>query len=200
MLFDGADDFVSIAHNDAYLMDAGTVEFWFNADDLSGFQGLFSRDSEGFNAGDLSLMLMNNTLSASMQSSSQTYSLTTTVSANAWHHVAYSFGAEGMNLYLDGSLAGSDLSYSGGFDTSQPIILAAHNMYSTVHTHDDVRWNFGGKMSNVTLWDEQLSVSMINQRYLGVSNPEPSTYLILGSSLLIIAYQRRKRQRAGEIA
>ncbi|MCK5396218.1 MAG: DUF4347 domain-containing protein, partial [Gammaproteobacteria bacterium] len=49
--FDGVDDFAVIAKNDAYKLDDGSIQLWFNADDVSTQQGLISKDSSGFDNG-----------------------------------------------------------------------------------------------------------------------------------------------------
>ncbi|MCW5698867.1 MAG: hypothetical protein KIT00_03385, partial [Rhodospirillales bacterium] len=67
--FDGSNDVVLVPHDDAFLLDEGAVHLWFNADDLSGRQGLFSKDASGFGAGGhLSVYLQGDDLVVRLQS------------------------------------------------------------------------------------------------------------------------------------
>ena len=49
--FDGDDDYIEIPHANAYALDSGTFSCWFKADTTSGRQGLFSKDSTGYDTG-----------------------------------------------------------------------------------------------------------------------------------------------------
>ena len=49
--FDGQNDYEELDHSDAFLLDNGTVMFWFMTDDLTGIRGLFSKDSSGYDTG-----------------------------------------------------------------------------------------------------------------------------------------------------
>ncbi len=115
-------DYIEIAHVDAYLLDEGTVQLWFNADDLAQTQTLFSKDSSGLDTGGhLTIrVLTDGSIESRLQSTSAdnfVYSGAGSVTAGNWHHIAFTFGFGGMQLYLDGNRVDTN-PYPGGLGTT----------------------------------------------------------------------------------
>ena len=81
MSFDGHNDFVEIPHNDNLLLDAGSVQLWFNADDVSSRQGLFSKDSTNFDdGGHLTIWVDDGKVVVRLQSDDESYYIESNVS------------------------------------------------------------------------------------------------------------------------
>jgi hypothetical protein len=140
--FDGINDYVSIAHNDAYLINEGTIQLWFKADNPVADQALFEKNVLGGGTGGHTKIYLDASghitafLEENIDGSNGTvYTIDGgLVSADEWHHVAFTFGSGGMQLYLDGALVGTN-PYTGGLgDNSGPgpgnfedIRLGAYN-------------------------------------------------------------------------
>lgn len=132
--YDGSSDYTTIPHDDAMLADNGTVMFWFRTSALTADQGLFSKDSANYDTGGhLNISLTGGKVHVSLESTTQSYLVESpVVAANKWRHVAFTWGVTGMNLYVDGQLVDSSLSYTGGLGTTsggagnyEPIVLGA---------------------------------------------------------------------------
>ena len=164
----GNNDYIEVAHDDAYLLDNGSIQLWFNADDLAQDQALFSKDSTGYDTGGhLNLMLTTSgRLNLRLQSANgdqELYSASGSVSAGQWHHVVVTFGDAGMQLYLDGSLVDSD-AYTGGLGTTsggsgnyEPIAIGANTYGSGDLTITPLVEFFDGRIDEVAIFGSQLS-------------------------------------------
>ena len=112
--FDGsAGATVEIAHDSGHVLNQGTFEVAFTADTVAGRRTLFSKDSADFNSGGhVTVYVENGDLIARLQSTSATFvvSADNVINAGQGHHAALTFGPDGLNLYLDGSLADQDSS------------------------------------------------------------------------------------------
>jgi len=172
---DGLDDYVEIAHSNDDLLDNGTLTLWFQAEDLDGRQALFSKDSSSFDTGGhLSVGLDGDTILVRLQSANTSEYIRSpagSVTADAWHHLALIWGAEGMKLYLDGSLAGTD-SYTGGLGWNsggrgnfEPITLGASQQNSGDRVTDSLTYFFAGSIKGVVIHDTALSAVSIVTLY-----------------------------------
>ncbi|MFH1431724.1 MAG: DUF2341 domain-containing protein, partial [archaeon] len=172
--FDGG-DFVEIPHSDDFLISDGTVEFWFKTDDPTKDQGLISKDSEGLDTG--------GHLTISIDPASYVYvrqqntvteyildSSTSTILADTWYHVAYTFGSDGMKLYIDGTEVDTD-SYTGGLTGNyEPIALGAKTVRSDNLIIYPLQSYLDGTIDEVRIYNYALSASEIQAIY-AVSNP-----------------------------
>jgi hypothetical protein len=167
--FDGNDDYIVMEHNDAYLINQGTITFWFKAEDLSGDQALFSKDSNGYDTGGhLTIFLNNSTLKARLQSTTTSYELSQSgISADTWYHVAVSFGSSGMKLIVNGTIVDTD-AYTGGLGTSssgvgnmEPIVIGAGSWGSGNQTATPVDSHFNGWMDDVRIYGDPLTTTQL---------------------------------------
>lgn len=181
--FDGSDDHVEVSHHNDFLLDEGSVSFWFNAEAMSGTQALISKDSNGYdNGGHLHVYLEGSTLKVRFQSTSQSYTIMSPsgLSADTWYHGVFTFGNDGMRLYLDGVEADND-AYTGGMATTsggtgnyEPMIFGAGTWSSGNLTKSSLNQHYEGKLDQVALFDEQLSASLVQAMYQSeASNEEP---------------------------
>jgi uncharacterized repeat protein (TIGR01451 family) len=116
-----ADDFVELPHAADYLLNNGTVEFWFRAPDVSTLQGLWSKDSAGLDTGGhLTIYLENGAVNVRLQhaSSGDHFVAMGSVSANTWHYTVFTFGSSGMKLQLNAGLPAINPFYTGGLGTT----------------------------------------------------------------------------------
>lgn len=172
--FNGSSGYVEIAHHDDYLVDNGAIAFWFYLDDLSGRQELFSKDSSGYDTGGhITIHANGDDVELRYQSTGTSYTLDSgsTLSAGTWHHAAFTFGADGMKLYVDGVLVDSD-SYTGGMGTSsggtgnfEPIALGANTWSSGNFTVSPLNYYLDGRLDEVGFYGEQLSAEQVLALY-----------------------------------
>jgi hypothetical protein len=199
--FDGSNDFVRIPNHDDYLLNHGSISFWFKSESLSGTRGLFSKDSADYDTGGhLNIYTSSSTLYARIQTNgSSPYGSPPgndiTVSAaglstNTWYHVVVTFGAGGLRLYLNGTLSNS-ADYPGGLGSSsgsignyQPLVLGASTDNSGDLTHLPLRYQFQGYLDDVRIFNGVLDATQVARVYAG-NDPgdrsEPS-YLVNDTS------------------
>ncbi|MCZ6863914.1 MAG: LamG domain-containing protein [Alphaproteobacteria bacterium] len=173
--FDGLDDYAEIAHSNDDLLDEGTLTLWFRTDDLDGNQTLFSKDSQNFDTGGhLTVGLEGDTIVVRLQSTKTSEHIRSpagSVTAGAWQHLAMTWGAEGMKLYLGGELVGND-SYTGGLGPNsggkgnfEPITLGASQQQSGNRVADKLNNFFGGSINGVAIHDTALSAGSVAMLY-----------------------------------
>jgi VCBS repeat-containing protein len=177
LLLDGIDDYLELAHNPAYLLDNGTVQFWFKTSDVGQRADLFSKDALGNgNGGHLSIYLDGSgDIETRLQSATADYFVNSSspLSNNQWHHVAFTFGAGGMQLYIDGQLQDSD-PYTGGLGTTsggtgnvEPIAIGASTQISDPGLTTLLQDYFNGAMDEVALFGSAFSAAQIQNLYAG---------------------------------
>jgi len=175
--FDGIDDYVELAHSDDYLLDNGTIQLWFNVDTaaIGSSQYLFSKDSNNFDTGGHVSVYLNATgnLEVRLQSTTTSYFITSAaaVTEGDWHHAAFSFGADGMELYLDGAIVATD-SYTGGLATTsggtgnyEPIAIGGSTINSGDLVVTPVNNFFTGAIDEVAILGSQLDAATILNLY-----------------------------------
>lgn len=81
----------------------------------------------------------------------------TSVSTAAWHHFAIVRSGATISLYVDGTLAGSDSSFSLNFDTTVPIKWGGANSTSVPD-----RW-FNGSLADLAIFNAPLSPAEITK-------------------------------------
>jgi len=169
--FDGGNDYVAIDHHNDFLLRDGSVCLWFKPDSTSGEQGLFSKDATNFvDGGHLTMYLSGSRLRTRLQSKSSSYTVDSSygsIAAGQWHHAVFTFGDDGMHLYLNGRLVDTD-SYNDGL-LKTGTLLGLGDIYNTepiaigVSTKNSLTgllsgWNdaFGGRIAHVAIFDYQL--------------------------------------------
>ena len=173
--FDGTDDYIEIPHTSDFLLDNGTIQLWFNADTVGTKQSLFSKDHNTFGTGGhLSIWLTDSgTLQVRLQDTAISHYVESSsiVTTGQWHHVAFSFGANGMELYLDGKIIDVN-GYTGGLGTTsggtgniESIVLGTTNSKSTQGTVDNLVNYFQGAIDEVSITGNQLNGELIKDIY-----------------------------------
>jgi hypothetical protein len=167
--FHGINDYLEIPHDDAYLLNEGSVGLHFRPASTSGEQGLFSKDSSGNdNGGHLYLYLDGTRLKARINTdgsnpygtgdSIELQSGSGSISTNTWHHVLVTFGDGQFRLYLDGTLvdAGNHLgglgTTSGGSGNTEPIVIGANSEGSDDVSATPISNEFEGRIDDVRIY------------------------------------------------
>ncbi|MDH3584203.1 MAG: LamG domain-containing protein, partial [Phycisphaerae bacterium] len=180
--FDGVDDHVEIPHHDSYLVDSGAVAFWFRTSDVSLTQGLFSKDSaDRDTGGQLTIDLDNEKVRVRLESVGGTEKVNSgDILPDTWVHVVFTFGPDGMNLYVDGTLVDTD-TYTGGMAASsggvgnyEPILLGASTEDSADLAITGWTNPLSGMMDEVRFYSYALDGIQVNELYTGAAL-SPST-------------------------
>ncbi len=197
--FDGSNDFVLIPHHDDYLLHHGAVAFWFYPETLSGSHAIFSKDSSGYDTGGhIHIYTSGNTLYARLETDgsspygtgNQFQVSCSGIPNNSWTHVAVTFGAGGLRLYVNGTLRdttnypGALADSSGGIGNYEPLVLGAGTQNSGDLNHLPLTDYFRGRLDDVRIYTEVLDAGQISNLYN--SNPigdrsEPS-YVVRDTS------------------
>ena len=174
-VFDGHNDHVEVPHDDAFEAESGTVMMWIRPDDLGGDQGLFSKDSKHYDdGGHLHIELDGSKVKVRLQgrenenedfSSHTVESPSGTAQEGQWMQVAFTWGATGMALYVNGTLVDSD-SFTGGIeDNQEPIVMGASQTHSGDQSSSGLREFFEGAMDEVAFFDTALSDEAIAETF-----------------------------------
>ncbi|MEM7668911.1 MAG: Ig-like domain-containing protein, partial [Pseudomonadota bacterium] len=84
------------------------------------------------------------------------------IDANTQYHVAFSFGPDGLELWLDGELLGST-DYTGGLGGNfEPLVIGANQWSSSAGQSDKINHVFNGTVEDVALYDTQLDAGTIS--------------------------------------
>ncbi|MEO1239668.1 MAG: LamG-like jellyroll fold domain-containing protein, partial [Pseudomonadota bacterium] len=164
VVLDGASQYVEIPDDPAFQLNQGTISIRLNPDDLaaSGNDTLFSRDSSNFDGGGHidAAVLGNGSVQVRIQDTSQSYYLQSAsglITDGTWHHVAVSFGPEGLALYVDGVEADTN-SYTGGLaGNTEPWTLGATQQHSGDSVANSLNRFFEGTLDEFAIYDTQLS-------------------------------------------
>ncbi|TPV57319.1 LamG domain-containing protein [Aestuariibacter sp. GS-14] len=173
--FRGDKDYLNLPHSSAYTVAQGSVSFWMNTNNLAYFNvpqeggmALLSKDESGLGNGGHFSMWVTNTgaIKVNQQSASTTYQLNTSpvIVEGQWHHVVYTFGSLGMQVYVDNVLVGTNANYTSGWQSNTKPLLVAAN--ANRHNPQDSAYNdlgdfYQGRIDDIRLFRQQLSAEQI---------------------------------------
>ena len=156
------DEYVQIEHYDALELTEGTVALAFTADDVSGWNALFSKDAHGQETGGhLTAFVVDGKVKVRLQSTEHNKWLHTaeeSIQAGQEYHIVISFGAEGFHLYLNGELADSNDGFTQGIAMNTEELAIGANIWSRSEENPLYAKNeFAGVISDFTVYSDQLS-------------------------------------------
>ncbi|WP_137165600.1 LamG domain-containing protein [Salinimonas lutimaris] len=175
--FRGDDDTILLPHSTDYAISEGAIAFWFNTDNLqfsrrssAGGMALFSKDAQGLSDHITISLLQNGAIRVAHSSLAATRQINANagIQENTWYYLVYTFGPQGMQLFINAALVGSNIELTSGIlNNGEPIVLAANagltasGSAATAQLTDFYR----GKIDDVQLYDEQLSGSQIESLF-----------------------------------
>ena len=195
--FDGDAAFVQIPHSEDFELSDGALAMWFKIDDLNhsntardGGNVLLSKDHLNYqNGGHLDIRVnANGRIQIRHQTTnSQTNFIisNSSIVANTWHHLVYSFGSQGIEVYVDGSLVYSDSNFTTGWDTNEETLVlgAATRIWNESGAFvDSLRDFLQGDIDNFKIYRNQPSGSDVSTWF------NESTYACTQCSGLVAHY------------
>ncbi|MEM1003730.1 MAG: tandem-95 repeat protein [Pseudomonadota bacterium] len=167
---------VILAHDGSYLVPEGTFSFVFTAASVDGRRFLLSKDSGGYdNGGHVGIYIEDGRIVARFQDLTTTYAVETDVliTAGQAHHLAVTFGPEGLVVYVDGVAQASD-AYTGGLlGNTEPVVIGANQWSSGDGVADKLRDAFDGTVSTVSLYDTALDAAAVLELSASALNDAP---------------------------
>ncbi len=198
LAFDNSDTgYVSIPHSSDYELTDGAISLWFNTTTIVTQDTLFSKDASGTTeGGHLSIYFVGDGANAEVQvrlqnntaGGTNSHFVTSTLPSGYfndgnWHNVVFTFGADGMALYIDGQLEDTD-TYDGGMtgDTGtvgdggdvanqEPIYIGASRRSSTTGLTPPSGNYFEGAIDELAIVNQQLTQAQVADLYRTAAMP-----------------------------
>ena len=173
---DGSTGHVLVPHQDQLLLSSGSFEAWFTADAVSGDHTLFAKNSAGFGAGgQIAGLIRDGNAFVALGDLAANHLVIgddpgdAKVQAGVAAHMVFTFGPQGMKLYLDGQLVDTD-PYAGGLTGNlEPLVVGADNGTNAFGTPIDQPGDlisfFDGAIDELVIYDQALSLAQIQQLF-----------------------------------
>ncbi len=154
-------DYLEIDHSQALAVANGTIAMTFAMDAIGGSKTLFSKDASGYgDGGHLTTYVSNGALKVRLQSEDASKWVTVKnnpIGEGESHHLAVSFGEDGLKVYLDGSLVAAEPTFKSGLDENSESLIIGGNGWSRTETNQRVHSEFDGTISDIMVFGSQLS-------------------------------------------
>ena len=183
---------IEIPHSDDFLLDHGAISFWFQTKEDDERQGLFSKDSSGYDSGGhIDIEIRNDRVQLRMQSATSSYYLTSPrINEDQWYHVVVSFGAGGLKLFFNGVEVDSD-TYTGGLGTTsggagnyEPITLGVSQQGSGNQTSSGWYRPLHGRMDEVAIYSRGVTQREVQWLYNSVLSGNVNNGAVVRDGLL----------------
>ena len=141
-----------------------TIAFSFTADTVNSTQGLFTKDASGFAGGGnhLAIYIQNGTLTARFQDGTASTMLTQGgLAAGQEYEIAATFGANGIELYVDGVLVGSDTGHIMSWTGNQEYLQIGGLGWGSQTGQSNFTNPFSGQIADVQIYDQVLDATQI---------------------------------------
>ena len=153
--------------NEPLQLANGTFEVWFTADVVSGSHNLFAKNSDGQGTGgQVSMAVVSGEIVAAMGDTDQNFDVSGgTVAAGELTQAVLTFGAGGMQLYVDGEQVDTDAHNGGLLGNFEPLVIGAESGLSTPGTVDNLFRFFDGTIDEFAVYDRALTAGEIQQLF-----------------------------------
>ncbi|REK29935.1 MAG: hypothetical protein DWQ42_03275 [Planctomycetota bacterium] len=151
---------ITIEHHAGLEVADGTIAFRFTADEVEGWNALFSKDAHGTAVGGhLTAFVVDGRLKVRFQSTTHSKWFETaaeTIEAGQEYHFAFTFGEAGAWLYLDGLMRDWNTEFDQGLDTNDETLVIGANIWGRSEASPYWARNaFSGSIEGFTLFDTQ---------------------------------------------
>jgi hypothetical protein len=200
---DSRREYVAVAHDAAFEVAQGTIQLWFRTRDAWDNQTLFAKDQDGRSNG-LRIRLDDRDLRVQMEQGGSIHAIDTRntafdnlIRSNTWYQLSFTFGGEGMKLYVDGVLVGSN-PYAGGLIGNREAIVIGGSNADNCHPSGDlsklkITEPFDGYIDEVAFYGVALTPEQVAQTRargaLGVIAPQDAADVLIGIEQVVVAPQ-----------
>ncbi|CTQ55747.1 hypothetical protein LP7551_04293 [Roseibium album] len=158
---------IAIEHSEDMAISEGTIALSFQADRISGYDALFSKDASGYGTGghvtawvtewgDVKVRIQN-------ESNSLWLKAEDVVEAGTEHDFALTFGDDGVFLFIDGIEVAADEEFQSDWVGNEEYLMIGANGWGS--PTGEIGWtndHFDGTIFDFTVLDQQLSEEQIS--------------------------------------
>ncbi|MEL7347778.1 MAG: LamG-like jellyroll fold domain-containing protein, partial [Pseudomonadota bacterium] len=157
--FDGTGGY-EIPHDSDHALTEGTLAMRFTADTVDGQQALFSKDHSGFkDGGHLTVSINDGRIEVRIQDTdSSTYLHSKRIlEEGETYDIAFTFGPDGLKLYLDGVLVDEDEAMPQGISLNAEDTMIGASTRKRWEEDDRLEWFYDGEIEHLALYDRPIS-------------------------------------------
>jgi Ca2+-binding RTX toxin-like protein len=170
---DGSSGYVFIPHQDQLQLGSGAFEVWFTPISVTGDHALFAKNSAGSGSGgQVATVLRDANPFAALGDLEENHTIAgdgPPVEAGAPAQMVLNFGPQGMELYLNGQLVGTNPHTGGLTGNSEALVLGAENGTNEPGTPIDQPGDlvlfFEGAIDEFVIYDQVLSQQDVEQLF-----------------------------------
>lgn len=159
--FSGSEgDYMDAGHHGSLALSSGTVALSFTASDLPGKKALIGKDGSGTNAGDFTVWIDYGSLIVTMEGASESEHLRIpdlVLAQDQTYHLAVSFGAEGLMIWVNGALMAAEPGWTGGIAQNDRSLVIGGTRAWQSSDAKDAHSLFEGEIRDVMIFDRQLN-------------------------------------------
>jgi ELWxxDGT repeat protein/VCBS repeat-containing protein len=196
---DSRREYIAVAHDAAFEVAQGTIQLWFRTRDPWDNQTLFAKDQDGRSNG-LRIGLDDRDLRVQFENGGSVHAIDTRntafnnlIRSHTWYQLTFTFGGEGMKLYVNGVLVGAN-GYTGGLvGNREPIVIGGSNDDNRKSELSRLRITkpFDGHIDEVAFYGEALTAEQIVQTRqrgaMGVIAPQDQADVLVDIERIEIA-------------
>ena len=145
-----------------------TISGWFNRRDAGNEDMVWHlNNGDGYGSGEELYLIASGTSSLSLQHfpGPDVNIVSTNAAPGTWHHFAVVREGASISLYLNGSLVGTDSSFSLAINQSNPLVFGGHTDTSATYTP---RW-FDGRLDELAVFNAALEPAEIETLVQGMT-------------------------------
>jgi len=132
-------DYSQVAHSAELALNSGTISLGFSLDQLAGDTALISKDGKGTNAGDFTVWIEDGTIQVVVATATGTEYIRVPdllLSTFTTYQFALSFGADGLNIWLNGELVASEPELTQSLALNgQPLVIGGTHAWNDADVH-----------------------------------------------------------------
>ena len=159
-------DYLEIAHSPALALASGTIAMTFALDAIAGSKTLFSKDASGNGeGGHITAYISDGILKIRQQSADEDEWIVLEdhpIAEGQDYHAAFSFGEDGLKVYLNGELVGAEPTFKVGLENNtESLLIGANGSSRSAENPDNIYSEFDGVITDVMVFDQQLQPTQI---------------------------------------
>ncbi|MEM6374718.1 MAG: right-handed parallel beta-helix repeat-containing protein [Pseudomonadota bacterium] len=174
----GARDVIEYGHNSDLELSEATVAFTFNADTVSGYRGLLSKDASHFQGGGnhFTSFIKDGVLTLRFQDGADSKTITVNgIKANTDYDLQFSFGDGEITVWLDGNKVGA-ADFDTSWATNREFMQLGGNGWASNSGQAGFTHAFDGTLSDLVIVEGVLSPAALKTLVAGepVAPPQPA--------------------------